>query len=67
VTRQQERIWTLEQGKLKAVPVKAGISDGMYTEVGGEGIAPGLVVVTGLDDVRKAQNGSAPLMGGMRH
>jgi HlyD family secretion protein len=67
VARSQERIWTLEQGKLKAVPVKAGISDGMYTEVGGEGIAPGLVVVTGLDDVRKAQNGSAPLMGGMRH
>jgi hypothetical protein len=41
----------------------------MYTEVNGDGIAPGLAVVTGIDDYKKAANGGGgPLMGGgMRH
>lgn len=68
VARAQERIWTLEQGKLKPLQVRASISDGMYTEISGDGFAPGLAVVTGVDDLKKAQNGGGgPLMGGMRH
>jgi HlyD family secretion protein len=68
VARAQDRIWTLAGGRLKAVPVKVGISDGMYTEVSGEGITPGLAVVTGVDDFKKSLNGgNAPLMGGGMH
>jgi len=68
VARLQDRIWTLDGGRLKAVPVKVGITDGMYTEVNGEGLTPGLAVVTGVDDLKKAQNGGGgPLMGGMHH
>lgn len=68
VARAQDRIWTLELGKLKSLPVRAGISDGMYSEISGDGVAPGMAVVTGVDDLKKAQNGGGgPLMGGMRH
>jgi HlyD family secretion protein len=69
VARQDERVWVLDGGRLRAIPVKAGISDGMFTEVSGEGITPGLAVVTGIEDFKKAlAAGGGPLMGGgMRH
>jgi HlyD family secretion protein len=67
VARADERIWVLENGQLKAIPVKAGITDGMFTEVSGEGIAPGLEVVTGVGEMKKSgSQGNGPLVG-MHH
>ncbi len=41
------KVWTLEQGALRAVPVKRGAGDGRRSEVTGE-LAPGTLVVTDL-------------------
>jgi HlyD family secretion protein len=40
------QIWVLDQGQPRAVPVVAGISDGRMTEVSGEGLQEGLMVIT---------------------
>jgi hypothetical protein len=68
VARPEDRVWVLDNGRLKALPVKVGISDGMYTEVSGEGITQGVAVVTGVEEFKKALNqSSGPLMGGGMH
>jgi len=70
VARREERLWILANGMPKAVPVKVGVSDGMYTEVSGDGIQAGLPVLVGAEDYKKAAAGAAmsgPLGGGMRH
>ena len=41
------QIWVLRDGQPVALPVTSGISDGRYTEVSGEGLEPGLQVITG--------------------
>jgi len=65
--RSEDHLWVLENGQLKTVPVKVGVSDGMYTEVSGEGIAPGLEVVTGVGEMKKNPS-SGPLAGpGLHH
>jgi HlyD family secretion protein len=63
VAKREDRIWTLENGKPKALVVKAGVSDGQFTEVSGEGIQEGLVVLTGVDNNAKQAAGAAPLGG----
>jgi len=66
--RFDDRLWVLEDGKPKAIPVKAGVSDGTFTEVTGDGVVPGLAVLTGVEDYKKALTGGAsPLGGGMHH
>lgn len=40
------QIWVLQDGQAVAVPVQAGISDGRMTEVSGEGLTPGMAVIT---------------------
>ena len=71
VARMEDRLWVLAEGKPKAVPVKAGVSDGMYTQITGDGISEGMAVLTGVEDYKKspaAAAGGPPLMGGgMRH
>jgi HlyD family secretion protein len=70
VARREDRLWTLQNGKLRAIPVRAGVSDGTFTEVSGDAVAEGLVVVTGVEEYKKvlAPAGGAPLAGGgMRH
>ena len=47
-TRKRATLWTLERGKLKPVNVRVGVSDGEHTEVLGEGLKPGDLVITGL-------------------
>jgi hypothetical protein len=56
-------------GKPRPVTVRTGVSDGMFTEVSGEGISEGMAVLTGVDDFKKSLNGSASPLGGgmMRH
>jgi HlyD family secretion protein len=40
------QIWLLKDGQPQAAQVTTGISDGRMTEVSGEGLAPGLPVIT---------------------
>jgi HlyD family secretion protein len=49
------RVYVLEQGKPKAVDVRAGLSDGSHTEIEGP-LAPGTEVIIGMDTPK----GSAP-------
>ena len=66
VAKRDDRVWILENGKPKALSVKMGISDGAFTEVSGEGVNEGLVVLTGIDDPSKKVQapGASPLAGG---
>ena len=63
VTRREDRVWVLENGKPKALVVKAGISDGQFTEVSGEGLAEGMTILVGVEDLTKKAEGT-PLTGG---
>jgi len=68
VAKPEDRLWTLVDGKPRAVPCTAGVSDGSFTEVSGEAISEGMAVLTGVDDFKKAlPQGGSPLGGGMRH
>ena len=40
------QIWVLKDGVAQPVTVQVGISDGRHTEVTGEGLAPGMAVIT---------------------
>jgi len=40
------QIWVLREGQPVAVQVRTGISDGRMTEISGEGLAPGMAVIT---------------------
>ncbi len=63
VARREDRIWVLENGKPKAIVVKAGISDGQFTEVSGEGLTEGMQVLVGVDTSKQASSAPAPLGG----
>ena len=47
-TSKQQTVWTLRQGKLIAVPITKGMSDGTLTEIVSGGIDEGTELVTGL-------------------
>lgn len=64
VARREDRVWILENGKPKMLPVKVGATDGMFTEISGEGVNEGLVVITGVEDLKKLQAGPAAPLGG---
>ncbi|WP_306590289.1 efflux RND transporter periplasmic adaptor subunit [Geothrix sp. 21YS21S-4] len=69
VAKREDRVWTLENGKPKAVVVKAGVSDGQFTEVSGEGIHEGLAILTGVENTKQAASASplgTPGQGGGR-
>ncbi len=67
VARREDKVWILENGKPKAFPIKVGISDGQYTEVMGENLTEGMIVLTGVDDTKKAVVAATPIGGGGRH
>jgi HlyD family secretion protein len=64
------RAWTLANGRLEPVRLRLGISDGTFTEVIGNGLAPGTLVVTSIalpvQAGRTAGAGQSPLMGPQR-
>lgn len=62
VAKREDRIWVLENGKPKAIVVKAGITDGQFTELLGDGIQEGLQILVGVENTKQA-NGTAPLGG----
>ncbi len=53
----------LENGKPKAMVVKAGITDGQFTEVTGEGIQEGLQVLVGVENAKPVAAGATPMSG----
>jgi HlyD family secretion protein len=63
VARREDRIWVLENGKPKAIVVKAGISDGQFTEVTAEGLNEGMQVLVGVENAKQANGAPAPLGG----
>jgi HlyD family secretion protein len=63
VARREDRIWVLENGKPKAIVVKAGISDGQFTEVTGEGLTEGMQILVGVDNSKQASGAVMPLGG----
>lgn len=40
------RIWVLRDGKAESIAVKTGLSDGRHTEISGEGLSEGLLIIT---------------------
>lgn len=62
VAKREDRVWVLENGKPKAIVVKAGITDGQFTELLGEGIQEGLQILIGVENTKQAA-GAAPLGG----
>jgi HlyD family secretion protein len=60
------RVWVLEDGKPRALDVRAGLSDGAMTEVSGDGISEGREVMVGQQGVGTtpppAQKGAPPRM-----
>ncbi len=63
VARREDRIWVLEKGKPKAIVVKAGISDGQFTEVSGEGLTEGMQILVGVETAKQAGGALAPIGG----
>jgi len=45
--KREDKVWVLENGKPKELAVKAGISDGQFTELSGDAVTEGLEVLTG--------------------
>jgi hypothetical protein len=48
------RVWILEEGKPKAIPVKTGASDGIRTQLLETELAPGDQVLIGVERQRGA-------------
>lgn len=64
-TRREDRIWVLENGKPKSITVKAGITDGQFTEVTAENLQEGLMVLVGVENAKPSTTPTATPMGGM--
>lgn len=64
VARREDRIWVLENGKPKAIVVKAGVTDGQFTEITGEALNEGLQVLIGVENTKQAGSASPAPLGG---
>jgi HlyD family secretion protein len=61
------QVWTLRNGTLEALPVRAGLSDGVTTQIAGAGLEEGLQVIAGVQTAETAApvaNPLQPRMGG---
>jgi HlyD family secretion protein len=54
IVRREDRVWTLENGVPKAVPMKAGVTDGQFTEISGDAAQEGLEVLVGVEESKTA-------------
>jgi HlyD family secretion protein len=52
-------LWAKEGAYVRPIAVKLGLTDGTWTEVTGEGVKPGLVVVTGVVSTEMPADASA--------
>ncbi|WP_243319015.1 efflux RND transporter periplasmic adaptor subunit [Geothrix paludis] len=66
VAKREDRVWVLENGKPKALVVKAGISDGQFTEITGEGLQEGMMILTGVENTKPTNGASGGTNGGRR-
>ena len=67
VVKPEEHVWVLDPaGKPKQLAVTTGISDGQFTEIGGEGVTEGLQVLVGIEDAASKKAGGPQPIGGMR-
>ena len=64
VMRREDRVWVLENGKPKAIVVKAGVTDGQFTEVTGEGLQEGMQVLVGVENTKQASSSGPSPLGG---
>jgi len=64
--RREDRIWVLENGKPKPIPVKTGATDGQFTEVSGEGLQDDMAILVGVDSMKASTtvSGATPMLGG---
>jgi HlyD family secretion protein len=64
VAKREDKVWVLENGKPKAIVVKAGITDGQYTELLGDGVPEGQTILIGVENTKQAsgapQTGATP-------
>ncbi len=51
--RSKDAVWVLAQGKPRRVPVQVGASDGRRTEIKGEGLKPGMQVITDFTEAEE--------------
>jgi HlyD family secretion protein len=58
-------VWVEEPGGLRSIPVALGLTDEARTEIRGEGVAPGLRVVTGAERPRPEASAARRLLGGL--
>jgi hypothetical protein len=63
VARREDRVWVLENGRPKAIIVKAGISDGQFTEVTAEGLTEGMQILVGVENNKQVSGSAAPTGG----
>jgi HlyD family secretion protein len=49
-----------EKGELKSISVRAGVTDGSFTEVRGEGVKEGMKVIAGTAQPQSAQQANNP-------
>lgn len=64
-SRREDRVWILENGKPKSITVKAGITDGQFTEVIAENIQEGMMILVGVENAKSSSTPAAAPMGGM--
>ncbi|MDR1840988.1 MAG: efflux RND transporter periplasmic adaptor subunit [Holophagales bacterium] len=66
VAKREDRVWILdERRKPKAVVVKAGLTDGQFTEITCESLDEGIDVMIGVDEVKKnAASAASPFQMG---
>jgi len=58
-----DKVWVLENGAPKAIPVTVGTAGSQFSEVSGDGLRPGLAILTGTDTAAPVAARS-PLAGG---
>jgi HlyD family secretion protein len=58
-----DKVWVLEAGMVRALPVTVGISGGQYSEVSGPGLREGLTILTGDGGAGAAQTVPAAPLG----
>jgi HlyD family secretion protein len=56
-------IWVEEDGRLRAIPVQVGLTDGSYTEVTGEGVRENMRVIVGVEATRRSRSTTKRLLG----
>ncbi|MDP2876052.1 MAG: efflux RND transporter periplasmic adaptor subunit [Holophaga sp.] len=66
VSRREDKVWVMENGKPKSITVKAGLTDGQFTEVSGEDLKEGMEILIGVEPSKTAASPMGGMPGGRR-